>query len=73
MSAPVKQFETDMSAGSLAYDAEAVAAALLLKEVEAMLLNGQPRHAIAHICEVTGVEQTMAADFVAELQTGVFG
>ncbi|MFC4291588.1 hypothetical protein ACFOWX_04075 [Sphingorhabdus arenilitoris] len=53
-------------------DAEDMAAALLLKEVEAFLLDGQPRHAIAHICEVTGVERDQAEAFVAELQSGVF-
>lgn len=31
-------------------------------------MDGQPRHAIAHICEVTGVEREQAEAFVAELQ-----
>jgi hypothetical protein len=73
MSVPLSQFDASSGAGTLAHDAEDVAATLLLKEVKAMLLNGQPRHAIAHICEVTGVEQAQAAQFVAELQSGVFG
>jgi hypothetical protein len=48
------------------------AAKLLLREVQAMLLQGQPRQAIAHICAATGVERDAASCFVAELQTGVF-
>ena len=48
------------------------AAKLLLREVQSMLLQGQPRQAIAHICAVTGVERGAASSFVAELQTGVF-
>jgi hypothetical protein len=48
------------------------AAKLLLREVQAMLLQGQPRQAIAHICATTGVERDIASSFVAELQTGVF-
>jgi hypothetical protein len=48
------------------------AAQLLLREVEAMLLDGQPRHAIAHICDTTGIDRKQASDFVAELQSGVF-
>ena len=59
-------------AGHGARDAEDTAAALLLKEVEAFLLGGQPRHAIAHICEVTGVDRDQAEAFVTELQSGVF-
>jgi hypothetical protein len=59
-------------AGSAAADAEYTAAALLLKEVQAFLLEGRPRHAVAHICDVTGVERAQAEAFVAELQTGVF-
>ncbi len=53
-------------------DADDAAAQLLLREVQAMLLDGQPRHAIAHICDTTGVERAQAAVFVAELQSGVF-
>ena len=59
-------------AGAAARDAEDTAAALLLKEVEAFLLDGQPRHAIAHIMDTTGVGREQAAAFVAELQNGVF-
>ncbi len=55
-----------------AKDAEDVAAALLLREVEDLLKDGQPRHAIAHIVEVTGVARERAAEFVTELQNGVF-
>jgi hypothetical protein len=55
-----------------AQDAEDIAAALLLREVEDLLKDGQPRHAIAHIMESTGVEREQAAQFVAELQNGVF-
>ncbi len=52
--------------------ADNAAAQLLLREVEAMLLDGQPRHAIAHICDTTGIDRKQASDFVAELQSGVF-
>jgi hypothetical protein len=55
-----------------ARDAEDIAAALLLREVEQLLKDGQPRHAIAHIMECTGVERDQAAQFVAEFQSGVF-
>lgn len=48
------------------------AAKLLLREVQAMLIAGQPRQAILHICAVTGVEREQASTLVAELQTGVF-
>ncbi len=54
-------------------DAEDIAAALLLRRVENLLREGQPRHAIAHIVEMTGVERDAAADFVAGLQSSVFG
>ena len=73
MSGPLTPFEAGIPAGALAGDAEAIAATLLLNEVKALLLQGQPRHAIAHICDVTGVEHAKAAAFVAELQVGVFG
>ncbi len=55
-----------------ARDAEDVAATLLLREVESFLKDGQPRHAIAHIMDVTGVERELASRFVTELQGGVF-
>ncbi len=54
-------------------DAEDIAAALLLRRVENLLREGQPRHAIAHIVEMTGVEREQAAEFVAGLQSSVFG
>jgi hypothetical protein len=54
-------------------DAEDIAAALLLRRVENLLRDGQPRHAIAHIVEMTGVERDQAAEFVAGLQSSVFG
>jgi hypothetical protein len=54
-------------------DAEDIAAALLLRRVENLLREGQPRHAIAHIVEMTGVERDQAAEFVASLQSSVFG
>ncbi len=73
MSSPNPIIGSNSPAGAMAYDAETVAAELLLREVKALLLQGQPRHAIAHICAVTGVDQPQAASFVAELQTGVFG
>jgi hypothetical protein len=52
--------------------ADDAAAQLLLREVQAMLLEGQPRHAIAHICDTTGVDRAQASAFVTELQSGVF-
>jgi hypothetical protein len=72
MSAPVRHFECDSSAAANAQDAEGIAAALLLKEVEAFLREGQPRHAIAHICAVTGIQRDQAAEFIAHLQNEVF-
>jgi hypothetical protein len=54
-------------------DAEDIAAALLLRRVENLLRDGQPRHAIAHIVEMTGVERDQAAEFVAGLKSSVFG
>ena len=56
-----------------AADAEDIAAALLLRRVENYLRDGKPRQAIAHIVEVTGVDQAQAAAFVAGLQSEVFG
>jgi hypothetical protein len=53
-------------------DAQDIAAALLLARVEAMLRQGQPRQAIAHICEMTGAERAEAETFVAELKARVF-
>jgi hypothetical protein len=53
-------------------DAQDIAAALLLARVEAMLREGQPRQAIAHICEMTGAERAEAEAFVAELKARVF-
>ncbi len=53
-------------------DAEDVAASLLLRRVENMLRNGQPRQAIAHICEMTGAEREAAEEFVNGLKSRVF-
>lgn len=53
-------------------DAQDVAAALLLARVEAMLREGQPRQAIAHICDMTGVDRGDAEGFVADLKGRVF-
>lgn len=64
----------DMSAGNAAdHAADDAAAAVLLREVQDLLYSGQPRHAIAHIIEMTGVSREMASDFVSKLQNGVFG
>jgi hypothetical protein len=52
--------------------ADDAAAQLLLREVEAMLLDGKLRHAIAYICDTTGIDRKQASDFVAELQSGLF-
>jgi hypothetical protein len=40
--------------------------------VETMLRNGQPRQAIAHIVEMTGVASAEAAAFVDDLRTSIF-
>lgn len=53
-------------------DAQDIAAGLLLRRVEAMLRQGQPRQAIAHICEMTGVDRAQADEFVAELKGQLF-
>jgi hypothetical protein len=53
-------------------DAQDIAAALLLRRVETMLRNGQPRQAIAHIVEMTGVGSAEAAAFVDDLRTSIF-
>ncbi len=53
-------------------DAQDVAASLLLRRVEAMLREGQPRQAIAHICDMTGVDRAEAEAFVADLKGRVF-
>lgn len=54
-------------------DAQDIAAALLLRRVETMLRNGQPRQAVAHIVELTGVEPEQADAFVEELKQSIFG
>jgi hypothetical protein len=54
------------------HDAQDVTAALLLRRVEAMLRQGQPRQAIAHICETTGVDHPQAEAFVEVLKTQLF-
>jgi hypothetical protein len=66
MSIPLHNFVSSEQADDLA-------AQLLLREVHAMLLEGQPRHAIAHICDTTGVDRKQAAAFVSELQSGMLG
>ncbi len=63
--APVTAFDADDTQDDRA-------AKLLLREVQAMLLAGQPRQAIMHICAATGVERDQASTLVADLQTGVF-
>ncbi len=62
---------TPLARGSVP-DAEDIPAALLLRRVENFLRDGQPRHAIAHICDMTGVDRDQAAEFVASLQANVF-
>ena len=47
-------------------------AKLLLREIQAMLLAGQPRQAVAHICATTGVPRDAAAELVSQLQANVF-
>jgi hypothetical protein len=54
------------------HDAQDIAAALLLRRVEAMLREGQPRQAIAHICDMTGVDRAQAEEFVAEVKVRLF-
>jgi hypothetical protein len=53
-------------------DAQDIAAGLLLRRVEAMLRDGQPRQAIAHICDMTGVDRSEAEAFVAHLKVELF-
>jgi hypothetical protein len=53
-------------------DAQDIAAALLLRRIESMLRQGQPRQAIAHICEMTGISRPQAEAFVAELKAELF-
>jgi hypothetical protein len=53
-------------------DAQDITAALLLRRVENMITAGQPRQAIAHICEMTGVEHAEAEEFVAGLKSNLF-
>jgi len=67
--------EKGSTAGGNAADdaAHDAAAAVLLREVEDLLKQGQPRHAIAHIMDMTGVSRELAEGFVAEMQSGVFG
>ncbi len=55
-----------------AQDAQDIAASLLLRRVETMLREGQPRQAIAHICEMTGVDRSEAEAFVAALKVELF-
>jgi hypothetical protein len=55
-----------------AEDAQDIAATLLLRRVEAMLREGQPRQAIAHICEMTDVDRSEAEAFVAHLKVELF-
>lgn len=64
--------EGQRAAGAQALDAEDIAASILLREVNDFLHDGQPRHAIAHIMDITGVARDQASAFVAELQSGVF-
>jgi predicted subunit of tRNA(5-methylaminomethyl-2-thiouridylate) methyltransferase len=64
---------SDAAAASIGVqDAQDIAAGLLLRRVEAMLRQGQPRQAIAHICEMTGVDRAQADEFVAELKLQLF-
>jgi hypothetical protein len=48
-------------------------AELMLREVKAMLLQGRPDRAIAHIRAATGVDYDHAAEFVADVQSRVIG
>jgi hypothetical protein len=54
-------------------DAQDIAAALLLRRVESMLRNGQPRQAVAHIVAMTGAEPAEAGAFVEKLKSNIFG
>jgi hypothetical protein len=53
-------------------DAQDIAAGLLLRRVQSMLREGQPRQAIAHICEMTGVDRGQAEAFVTTLKADLF-
>ncbi len=61
-----------VNAASGVQDAQDIAAALLLRRVETMLREGQPRQAIAHICDMTGVDRTQAETFVTQLKAQLF-
>ncbi len=50
-----------------------LAAQLLLARVEALISQGQPRQAVSHILDMTGVEKEQAEEFVTELQSHIFG
>ncbi len=59
--------------GAYASEPEFDEAELMLREVKAMLLQGRPDRAIAHIRAVAGVEEQLAAEFVEEVQQGLLG
>jgi hypothetical protein len=59
-------------AGRKAPNADDLAAEMLLRNVENFLRDGQPRHAVAHICDVTGVGRAEAEEFVASLKGSLF-
>ena len=59
--------------GAFASEPEFDEAELMLREVKAMLLQGRPDRAIAHIRTVAGVEEHLAAEFVEEVQQGLLG
>ncbi len=59
-------------AGRKAPNADDIAAEMLLRHVENFLRDGQPRHAVAHICDVTGVSRAEAEEFVAGLKGSLF-
>lgn len=70
----VEHWRKDSTANAFdgAEDAQDIAAALLLRRVEKMLREGQPRQAIAHIIEMTGVTKAEAEAFVETLKAGLF-
>jgi hypothetical protein len=58
--------------GRKTLSADDLAAEMLLRSVENFLRDGQPRHAVAHICDVTGVGRAEAEEFVASLKDSLF-
>jgi hypothetical protein len=70
---PITDHITDHITGADQIESEYDEAELMLREVKAMLLQGRPDRAIAHIRAATGVDHEHAAEFVADVQSRVIG